>query len=320
MRLPARTPTAQLVLVATMIFLALGASAAALDTASEVDGLFCESSVPGTLGAPAHPAVMRYRYADVDFDKLTSAHGSPKNIESGSTQLPSAPVDLVATAVSPTRIDLSWTDTCKQERGFRIERSPDGVSRWALIGSVVSNVTFYSDLDVIPEATYYYRVQAYNHMGTSDYSNVAVAMTPTNIVGPLVYEDHVVDDDRAGTSDGNRSGLVDCGETIELKVSLANQGYAEVTGAVAELAVVDPYVIWTGNMLSSYPIIEGLASDLNREAFEFEVAQSTPNGHLIHFDLAVVADNWGPGTIGFDVPVFCSANAQYRIYLPIVFR
>jgi hypothetical protein len=320
MRLPARTPNAQLVLVAAMIFLALGASAAALDTASEVDGLFCGSSIPGTLGAPAHPAVMRHRYVDVDFGKLTSAHGSPRNIESGSTQLPSAPVDLVATPVSPTRIDLSWRDTCEQESGFGIERLPAGVSGWAQIGSASSNVTFCSDLAVVAEAAHYYRVQASNDMGASDHSKVVAAMVPANIVGPLVYEDHVVDDDRAGTSDGNRSGLVDCGETIELKVSLANQGYAEVTGVVAELAVADPHVSWTGNMLSSYPIIEGLASDLNREAFEFAVAQSTPNGHLIHFDLAVVADNWGPGTIEFDVPVFCSANAQHHIYLPVVFR
>jgi hypothetical protein len=257
---------------------------------------------------------------DADNHKTLNATAPTVAGFRGSTQLPSAPADLSASAISPTRIDLSWTDNCEQESGFRIERSPDGASGWAQIGSVASNVTFYSDLNVIPGSAYYYRVQAYNDKGASDYSNVAAAMTPTNIVGPLVYEDQFVDDDRAGASDGDRSGFVDCGETIELKVSLANQGYAEVRGVVAELGVTDPYVSWTGNMQSSYPVIEGLASDLNREAFEFEVAEDTPNGHLIHFNLAVVAENWGPGTIGFDVPVFCSASAQYWLYLPLLIR
>jgi len=257
---------------------------------------------------------------DADNRKTLNATAPTVASFRGSTQLPSAPADLSATAISPTRIDLSWADTCEQESGFRIDRSPDGVSGWAQIGSVASNVTFYSDLTVLPGSAYYYRVQTYNDMGASDYSNVASAMTPTNIVGPLVYEDQVIDDDRAGASDGDRSGFVDCGEAIELKVSLANQGYAEVTGVVAEMTVADPYVDWTGNMESSYPIIEGLTSDLNREAFEFEVADDTPNGHLIHFNLAVVADNWGPGSIGFDVPVFCSATAQYRVHLPFIFR
>ena len=257
---------------------------------------------------------------DADNRKTLNATASIVASFRGSTHFPSAPADLTATVVSPTRIDLSWTDNCDQETGFAIERSPDGVSDWAQIGTVASNVTSYSDSGVVSESAYYYRVQAYNDLGASAYSNVAGAMTPTSIVGPLVYHDQYVDDDRAGASEGNRSGFVDCGETIELEVSLVNEGYAEVTGAVAELAATDPHVTWTGNMVSSYPLIGGLDSAVNREEFEFRVAQDVPNGHLIHFDLDIVADNWGPGSVGFDVPVFCAENAQYRVYLPLIFH
>ena len=192
------------------------------------------------------------------------------------------------------------------------------MSAWVQIGTVASNVTFYSDSSIVLESAYYYRVQAHNDLGVSTYSNVAAVLTPTNNVGPLVYHDQYVDDDRRGASDGNFSGSVDCGETIELEVSLMNEGSAEITGAVAALSVTDPIVIWTGNMVSSYPLIEGLASDVNREEFEFQVAQDAPNGHLIHFDLDIDADNWGPGSVGFDVPVFCSEGAQYTIYLPLI--
>ena len=132
---------------------------------------------------------------DADNRKTLNATASIVASFRGSTQFPSAPTDLTATVVSPTRIDLSWTDNCDQETGFAIERSPDGVSDWVQIGTVASNVTSYSDSGVVPESAYYYRVQAYNDLGASAYSNVAGAMTPTSIVGPLVYHDQYVDDD-----------------------------------------------------------------------------------------------------------------------------
>ena len=238
----------------------------------------------------------------------------------GSTQYPNAPADLIATAISPTRIDLSWTDNCYQETGYAVERSPDGVSDWTPIGTVNTDVTSYSDTAVVPESINYYRVQAYNDLGVSVYSNVAYAVTPTSIVGPLVYSNQVVDDDHRGISDGDTSGFVNCGETIELEVSLLNEGSTAVSGIVAALSVSDPYVIWTGNMESTYPLIEGLDSEYNRDEFEFQVAENAPNGHLIHFELGIVADNWGPGSTGFDVAVYCSETAPYRLLLPLIVR
>ena len=257
---------------------------------------------------------------DADNRKTLNATASIVASFRGSTQYPNAPTDLGATAVLPTRIDLTWKDNCSQEGGFAIERSLDGLSGWAQIATVATNVTFYSDLSVQPTSDYYYRVQAFNDMGGSDYSNVASARTPAVVAGPLVYDEQFIDDDHAGISDGDRSGVVDCGETIELEVSLANDGYSEVTGIVGELSVADPAVIWMGNMASSYPSIEGLSSELNADAFEFEVAEDVPNGHLIHFDLAIEADNWGPGFIGLDVQVYCLASLQYELYLPLIMR
>ena len=257
---------------------------------------------------------------DADNRKTLNATASTVAGFRGSTLYPNAPTDLVASAISPTRIDLSWTDNCHQETGFAIERSPGGVSDWTQIGTVKTDVTSYSDTGVIPESVFYYRVQAYNDLGVSAYSNVASAVTPTSIVGPLVYSNQVVDDDRRGTSDGDTSGFVDCGETIELEVSLLNEGSTAVSGIVAALSVSDPYVIWTDNMDSTYPMIEALDSEFNRDEFEFQVAENAPNGHLIHFELGIVADNWGPGSTGFDVAVYCSETAQYRILLPLIVR
>lgn len=95
----------------------------------------------------------------------------------GSEPPPPAPSGLTATAVSPTRIDLSWTDVAG-ETGYRVERSPNGSSGWAEIATRTANQTTYSDLQVIAQQTYFYRVRALNSSGFSPYSNTASATTP----------------------------------------------------------------------------------------------------------------------------------------------
>ncbi len=94
---------------------------------------------------------------------------------------PSAPSALTATAVSSSRIDLTWADNSSNETGFKIERSTDGVS-FAEIATVGANVTSYSNTGLDPSATYHYRVRANNAAGDSGYSNTASA---TTLAAPL---------------------------------------------------------------------------------------------------------------------------------------
>ncbi|MCI0355070.1 MAG: choice-of-anchor D domain-containing protein, partial [Acidobacteria bacterium] len=89
---------------------------------------------------------------------------------------PAAPGNLSATAPSESRIDLSWTDNAHNEEGFRIERSPDG-SSFSEIATVAANQTTYANTGLSSGTTYHYRVRAYNALGNSDYSGVAMATT-----------------------------------------------------------------------------------------------------------------------------------------------
>ncbi|MDI6791578.1 MAG: fibronectin type III domain-containing protein [bacterium] len=103
------------------------------------------------------------------------------NIISLQTPLPppEAPSDLVAEAISSSRIDLSWQDNSLDEDGFKIERrvGPDG--NWVPIDRVPVNVSRYHDVDVSPLTTYYYRVRACNDEGgDSGYSNTLEIRTP----------------------------------------------------------------------------------------------------------------------------------------------
>ncbi len=102
---------------------------------------------------------------------------------------PIAPSDLVATAVSPARIDLVWQDNSGDEQGFRIERSLDAFT-FGEIAAVGPNVTTFSDTTVSPDTLYFYRVLAFNNFGNSA-SNIAFAQTPPSPipVNPVIVVD-----------------------------------------------------------------------------------------------------------------------------------
>ncbi|HUI07585.1 MAG TPA: hypothetical protein VL486_11350 [Verrucomicrobiae bacterium] len=87
------------------------------------------------------------------------------------------PSNLTATAVSPSRVDLNWTDFSSTEDRFGIERASSSTGPWTEIGSVSSNATTYSDTGVASCQTFYYRVRAYSDCARSLYSPVASAAT-----------------------------------------------------------------------------------------------------------------------------------------------
>jgi hypothetical protein len=89
---------------------------------------------------------------------------------------PAAPASASAAAASDQRINVSWADKSSDESGFRVERSPNG-SDWTEIAQVGSNVTSYADTGLNASTWYYYRVRAWNSVGSSAFSNVASAAT-----------------------------------------------------------------------------------------------------------------------------------------------
>jgi hypothetical protein len=164
---------------------------------------------------------------------------------------------------------------------------------------------------VLPwDGTFYLKVVDANHPneGGSDYFYHLSLALDQDDAGPMVYADHTVDDDTSGQSSGNDNGVVNCGETIELYVSLQNQGTDPAQDVYAELSESDPYVSFIYNTSSSYPDIPGGESRANGNDFDFTVDPGTPHGHVIHFDLDITASNGGPWADSFDVVVSCANN------------
>ncbi len=95
---------------------------------------------------------------------------------------PAAPSGLTATAVSASRINLSWTDNSTNESGFKIERcTGPSCTDFVQIAVMGSGVTTYSNTGLTSSTTYTFRVRAYNAGGDSNYSNTASAMTEPEV-------------------------------------------------------------------------------------------------------------------------------------------
>jgi hypothetical protein len=98
----------------------------------------------------------------------------------GNTFLP--PSSVSATAVSSSKINLTWKDKSSGELDFRIERRTAS-GGWAEVGTSGANTTAYTDGSMSLNTTYYYRIRARNQSGYTAYSSEASAKTlaPTTL-------------------------------------------------------------------------------------------------------------------------------------------
>jgi chitodextrinase len=89
------------------------------------------------------------------------------------TEPPNPPINLTATAVSSSRVDLSWdASTSGDVVGYEIFRDGSPLAE-------VGEVTTYSDTTVSPSTTYSYQVRARDGAGNvSSFSNTATVTTP----------------------------------------------------------------------------------------------------------------------------------------------
>jgi LysM repeat protein len=90
---------------------------------------------------------------------------------------PSGQIALAATVLSSTEIELDWTDTAN-ETGYRMYRKTGNAS-WGLATTTGNNVTNYTAVNLAPETTYQFYVQAFNDAGTKTSNTVSATTEPT---------------------------------------------------------------------------------------------------------------------------------------------
>jgi hypothetical protein len=96
------------------------------------------------------------------------------------TTAPTPPVSLLATAATPSTVDVTWQDRSGTESNFEVYRSSGNNSTYLLLATLPANTTSFTDTSLFANAIYYYKVRATNIGGNSTYTNEDSAKTRNN--------------------------------------------------------------------------------------------------------------------------------------------
>jgi hypothetical protein len=85
-------------------------------------------------------------------------------------EIPQAPSELRIDKVQKKNIKIVWLDNSTNEAGFYVQRAPDvggAPGTWVDIATLPIDTTSYVDNGLTSKTTYWYRVAAWNSVGTS---------------------------------------------------------------------------------------------------------------------------------------------------------
>jgi len=160
-----------------------------VNTSSEQDGFRIEMSTDGTSytqvatasGSSTKATIdnlsprTRYYFRVKAYNAVGESETASNVLRLSTTvDLPEAPTNLAATAVSASQVTLTWTNGSTNQEGFTIERSTDGLT---FILVAAAEESGYTVENLAPGTTYFFRIRAFNITGKSAYSNTASATT-----------------------------------------------------------------------------------------------------------------------------------------------
>jgi len=107
--------------------------------------------------------------------------------------VPLSPTELTGSLTGNTQATLNWTDNSTNETGFKIERKT-GNGNYELLTTVGSDITSYTDNDLVASTMYTYRVLAYNSVGSSSTYSNQVTITISSANGTKILFESEVND------------------------------------------------------------------------------------------------------------------------------
>jgi hypothetical protein len=119
-----------------------------------------------------------YQYRVRGYNIIGNSAYAQSNQVVTATVVPSAPTiawSFVSTS-TPADVFIGWSHSGTNEDGFAIDRSTDNVN-FTQIDTTGRDTSSYSDLGV-SAGTYYYKIRAYNAIGSSVDSNTETAIVP----------------------------------------------------------------------------------------------------------------------------------------------
>jgi len=195
-------PAAPTALTATVVD-GTHADLAWTDNADDETGFVLERSLDGvTFAEVATPTADATGFADSGLLPGTTYHyrvaaenaaglsawSNVAQVTTPAAQVPAAPTDLTAEAVSANTIELAWTDNADDETSFEVEMSTDGET-FAWVETLPADTVAWANGDLAPETRYWFRVRAIGAESDSAWSNVADATTLSDILVPAAPTD-----------------------------------------------------------------------------------------------------------------------------------
>ena len=222
-----------------------------------------------------------YRYRLRSFNGL--GYSGYSNIAAGTTPIAGGPTEppsnLMATAISSSGINLSWTDDSDNEDGFKIERcTGGGCTNFAEVARVSANSSGYSDTNLIAQSTYVYRVRAFAGLIDTAYSNSAQATT-------LSTQAATVSDD---FNDGVRDATL-----WSLGILSRSSSSFDPSVSVVESGgrlVITPNSTVSGSRFGGYLFFS--TWDMTGGRASVEAAQVTTGAAATVFSIGTNKDNW----------------------------
>jgi len=196
-----------------------------------------------------------------------SAKSNVATITTPAATLPTEPSSPQGSISSPRSILIQWADNSTNESGFIIERSTSPTSGFTQIGTVGSNVTTFTDATITQGSSYYYRVKAYNPLGSSMYSPVTAVTaclsstglaTTATITGTYASSTSTTKQAQTITSSG--SAIVSSGATLQAEATQTigfRPGFSVKTGAIMTAHIVSVCGALKSELVDSSAIIKG---------------------------------------------------------------
>ncbi len=132
---------------------------------------------------------------------------------------------LAATSVDGKKINISWQDLTTNETGFEIWRKAPNETDYTLYDTMGRNASSYTDLNVVPQKNYYYKVRAKinDNEVYSDFSNETGALT-TPLSAPANLSFNVISKTEIELTWDDTSSM-EAGFIVEKKIGLLSQWY-----------------------------------------------------------------------------------------------
>lgn len=146
-------------------------------TEAELLAEYTGYSIPDSINATNAEGALTVVF---DSDGWTDKEGFVALISS--IDIPAAPTQLEVSDSTFDAITIQWVDNASIETGFAIYRSTNENGTYSRIAQVVSDITTFTDNDVIHGTRYFYKVAAFNEQGYSDKTAPCSART----LGPVI--------------------------------------------------------------------------------------------------------------------------------------